>query len=274
MQTLLIIVIPAVYAASAVLYAANFRERRDGLGRTATSLLVAGWAVHGILLAGRTASTGHLPLLNTPEVLSTCAWVLVVVYAYLEFSTRDKALGALVAPIVTILQSFASATFGQTEIPVHLLSRSRWFEMHVILNILAYTAFSISWVSSAMYIFLLGEIQGKHLGFFYKRLPPLQTLDQANGLSASFGLVFLTVGLGASSMWVHRIRGQFWVWNEPAFAGALAVWLIYAAHLWVRMAGGWRGKRAALLSIVGFTLAVFTFPVVGILFAGRHSFAN
>ncbi len=274
MQTLLIIIIPILYAASTIFYAANFRERRDRIGRTATILLAGGWVFHTGLLGARAASTGHVPLMNTPEVLSTCAWILVIVYAYLEFSTKDRALGALIAPIVAILQAVASTAFSQAEIPVHLLARSRWFEMHVILNILAYTAFSVSWVSSIMYVFLLGEIQTKHLGFFYKRLPPLQTLDQINGRSASFGFVFLTLGLAASSIWVHRARGQFWVWNEPAFAGALAVWLIYAGHLWARTAAGWRGKRAAFLSIVGFTLVLFTFPVVGILFAGRHAFAN
>jgi ABC-type transport system involved in cytochrome c biogenesis permease subunit len=125
-----------------------------------------------------------------------------------------------------------------------------------------------------MYVFLLGEIQTKHLGFFYKRLPPLQTLDQINSRSASFGFAFLTLGLAASSTWIHQIRGQFWVWNEPAFAGALVAWVIYAGHLCARAVAGWNGKRAALLSIVGFTLVLFTFPVVGIFFPGRHSFAN
>jgi ABC-type transport system involved in cytochrome c biogenesis permease subunit len=212
--------------------------------------------------------------MNTPETLSTCAWLLVIVYAYLELTTNDRALGALVVPIVAVLHVFASVEFGQAEISVHLLSRSRWFETHVFSNILAYTAFSISWVSSMMYVFLLGEIQTKHLGFFYKRLPPLQTLDQINGRAASFGLVFLTLGLFASAMWAYRALGRPWVWDEPAFAGAIIAWVIYASHLCARVAAGWRGKRAAFLSIVGFTLVLFTFPVVGIFFPGKHSFAN
>lgn len=274
MQILLRIFIPLLYASAATLYAANFQERRDRIGRAATALLAAGWALHTGLLGIRAVSIGHVPIMNTSEVLSTCAWLMVIVYAYLEFSAKDRSLGALVAPIVTVLHAFASAEFGQSEVPLHLLSRSRWFEAHVFSNILAYTAFSISWVSSIMYVFLLGEIQTKHLGFFYKRLPPLQTLDQINNRAASFGFAFLTLGLAASSIWIHQIRGQFWVWNEPPFAGALVAWVIYAGHLCARAVAGWNGKRAALLSIVGFTLVLFTFPVVGIFFPGRHSFAN
>ncbi len=273
-QNLLLILIPLTYAGASALYAAHFRRRRDPVGRTATAVLIAGWGIHTLLLSWRTISTGRAPLANTPEVLSTCAWLLVVVYVYLEISTKDRALGALVAPIVTILHGFASFGFGQLDVPLQLLTRGRWFETHVFSNILAYTAFSISWVSSVMYVFLLGEIQTKHLGFFYKRLPSLQTLDQINGRAASFGLVFLSLGLFASSMWAHQALGRPWVWDEPAFAGALIAWFIYAGHLFARLVAGWGGKRAAFFSIVGFTLVLFTFPVVGIFFPGKHSFAN
>jgi ABC-type transport system involved in cytochrome c biogenesis permease subunit len=45
----------------------------------------------------------------------------------------------------------------------------------------------------------------------------------------------------------------------------MIIWFIYAALLHGRLTIGWRGKRAAILSIVGFIVVLFTF------FAMKHS---
>ena len=39
-----------------------------------------------------------------------------------------------------------------------------------------------------------------------------------------------------------------------------------------RLALGWRGKRAALLALVGFALVMFTFLGVSVLLGGHHAF--
>jgi ABC-type transport system involved in cytochrome c biogenesis permease subunit len=40
----------------------------------------------------------------------------------------------------------------------------------------------------------------------------------------------------------------------------------------VRLTQGWRGKRAAILSIIGFCVVLFTFFGVNLLLKGYHSF--
>ena len=258
------------YAVSAVGYAANFLHRGTVRQRIGGWGLLGAWGVHTALLVSLTVAAGKVPLTN--EVLpSLCAWLVVIVYLYLELSTGDRFLGALVVPIVTLLHLLgAMHMMGMEEAPRVAFS-GPWFQLHVLGFILAYAALAISCVSSVMYVMLLGEIQKKHLGFFYERLPSLDTLDQINSRAATFGFAFLTVGGGAGMIWSYvDLHRPAFVWMEPAFAPLLATWVIYAGHLIARKVGGWQGRRAAFLSIFGFVLVVLAFPVVGVLFSGKH----
>jgi ABC-type uncharacterized transport system permease subunit len=212
---------------------------------------------------------GRFPF--SSEILpSICAWLVVVVYVYLELTTRDRSLGALIVPIVTLLHVLTALNLsGAGEVP-RVAHTGGWFQLHVLTYILAYAGFAISCVSSIMYVLLLGEIQAKHLGFFYDRLPPLETLNEINNRAATFGFVFLSAGILSSSVWVHIYLDRISVWGMPGFAPLLIAWVIYGGHLAARWMAGWRGKRAAFLSIAGFTLVILVFPVVGVLFSGRH----
>jgi ABC-type transport system involved in cytochrome c biogenesis permease subunit len=58
--------------------------------------------------------------------------------------------------------------------------------------------------------------------------------------------------------------GSYWVW-DPKQTWSLITWLIYAALLHGRLTIGWRGKRAAILSIIGFVVLLITF------FGMKHS---
>ncbi len=268
-QDLLVALTAVVYGISAIGYAANFQRKGKARGQIGSWGLALGWAIHSVLLGILTVATGRVPL-NNVVLPSLCAWLVVIVYFYLEVTTRDRSLGALVVPIVTLLHLLAAFNLAGMEEPPQVVHSGGWFKLHVLTYILAYAAFAISCVSSIMYVLLLGEIQKKHLGFFYERLPPLETLNQINNRAATFGFVFLTGGVIASSVWAYQELSQLWVWGNPAFAPLLITWVIYAGHLAARWIAGWRGKRAAFLSIVGFAVVIFAFPVVGVLFSGRH----
>jgi ABC-type transport system involved in cytochrome c biogenesis permease subunit len=48
---------------------------------------------------------------------------------------------------------------------------------------------------------------------------------------------------------------------------------LYAALLHGRLAIGWRGRKAAILAIIGFALLLFTFLGVNLLLSGLHGYA-
>lgn len=265
----LLTLVALLYAVGAVGYALNFYQANVLWRRVGAWCLTGGWVVHCFLVLVLSFAAGTVPL--TREILpSLCAWLVVVVYLYLEWTTEDRSLGALIVPIVLVLHLLTLANMFGVGDPVNVSHNAGWFRAHVLAYVLAYAALAISCVSAIMYLMLLGEIQAKHLGFFYNRLPSLDVLNQLNDRAATFGFVFLTGGSVASSIWAYQELYRLWVWSDPAFLPILISWVIYAGHLFARWFAGWQGKRSALLSIAGFVLVILAFPVIGVLFSGQH----
>lgn len=262
-----------LYTVSAGAYALNFQSKSASRGSVGTSALLAGWVAQTFFLGLLTALTGSIPL--TKEALpALCAWLIVIVYLYLELTSRERSLGALIVPIVWLLQVLAIPQLYGVDEAATTPHSGGWFRLHVLAYILAYGAFAISCVSAVMYVMLLGEIQQKHLGYFYERLPSLDVLDLLNNRAASFGFLLLTAGVVSSTVWAYQEMDRAWVWAEPAVAPLLLTWVIYAGHVFARYASGWQGRRAAYLSIAGFTLVILAFPVVGVFFSGHHPFGG
>ncbi|MDA0712199.1 MAG: cytochrome c biogenesis protein CcsA, partial [bacterium] len=215
-QDLLQILVALLYAVAAVAYAFNFYQASEFWRRVGTGCLGGGWVLHCGLVLLLSVEAGTVPL--TQEFLpSLCAWLVVLVYGYLELTTGDRSLGALIVPIVLILHLLSLANMFGMVGPVNVSHHAGWFRAHVLAYVVAYAALAISCVSAIMYLMLLGEIQAKHLGFFYNRLPSLDVLNQMNNRAATFGFVFLTGGSIASSIWAYQELYRLWVWSDPAF---------------------------------------------------------
>jgi ABC-type transport system involved in cytochrome c biogenesis permease subunit len=66
-----------------------------------------------------------------------------------------------------------------------------------------------------------------------------------------------------------NIWGHFWSW-DPKEVWSAITWIFYAALLHERLTVGWRGRRAAIMAIVGFGVLLFTFLGVNFLLHGHH----
>ncbi|MBP1720445.1 MAG: cytochrome c biosis protein, partial [Deltaproteobacteria bacterium] len=53
----------------------------------------------------------------------------------------------------------------------------------------------------------------------------------------------------------------------------LITWFVYAVFLHARFTREWRGKRTAILSLIGFGAVVFTYLGVNYVLSGLHSYA-
>ena len=94
----------ARYAAATVAYALHFARREAGIGRTATTLLMAAALVHTFVIAMQTVEVGHVPISNPQRAVSTAVWLLGLSYLYLEVTTNERAMGVFVLAIVVVLQ--------------------------------------------------------------------------------------------------------------------------------------------------------------------------
>jgi len=120
-------------------------------------------------------------------------------------------------------------------------------------------------------LYLLQEhaIKSKHRGFFFKRLPSLELLDHTGYACIVTGFTMLTFGLITGLIYAKSVWGRFWSW-DPKEVWSGITWLLYAALLHQRLTFGWRGRRAAIMAIIGFAVILFTFLGVNFLLKGHH----
>ncbi|MCI5129056.1 MAG: hypothetical protein D3907_11280 [Candidatus Electrothrix sp. AUS3] len=89
--------------------------------------------------------------------------------------------------------------------------------------------------------------------------PSLDTLDKLNQHCISIGFPLMTVGMLFGYLWAHQIwGGRPWQWN-PKIVSAIITWLLYAGLMHQRFTLGWRGRRAAWITVVAFCAVLLTF---------------
>lgn len=130
--------------------------------------------------------------------------------------------------------------------------------VHTVCSLLSYVAFLIGFVSGALFLIQERQLKRKHMGVLFHRLPALGTLDRWNLLAIGMGFALLTIGLVCGVWGSHRLLGVWWLW-DPKELLAVALWGSYLILWVVRVRATLRGRKVALLSILGFTLVLFTF---------------
>lgn len=103
------------------------------------------------------------------------------------------------------------------------------------------------------------------------RLPSLHTLDEINYRATAIGYPLYTIGaLFAGAIWAYNAWGTFWSW-DPKEVGAFIIWLFYTAYLHARLQRSWAGRRAAWLSIAGFSMVLLSF-LGNLWLGGNHAY--
>jgi len=105
---------------------------------------------------------------------------------------------------------------------------------------------------------------------FIRLLPSEYQMDELIFSSIALGFIFLTLGIVTGSVWAHYAWGSYWSW-DPKETWSLITWLTYAVMLHARLVRGWRGRRMAIMAIVGFGCVLFTYLGVNLL-PSLHSY--
>jgi ABC-type transport system involved in cytochrome c biogenesis permease subunit len=267
-----------LYSAASIVYAAHFVRRSPRGGRAASALFAAAVLVHTFVVGMQSMEVGHPPFVGATGAVSGFVWLLALVYLYTEFTTDERSMGVLIAPLCAVLQIIPAMSDGVAQRPAVL--ESPLFSIHVASLLSAYAAFALACVVGITYVLLFKEIKAKHLGFFYARLPSLQTLDVMNARAVTIGWVLLTIGVMVGGLWVVQARQyapedprvQAMSLLDPKIFIALVSWAVYSFQIYARRAIGWSGRRAAWLSAIGFAIVLLNFLPVAYFFTRSHNF--
>jgi ABC-type transport system involved in cytochrome c biogenesis permease subunit len=265
-----------LYAAAAAAYFAHFSKPEPRSGRLATALLGGAVLAHTFLIGMQTMEAGYAPLVGTTAAISAFVWLLGLAYLYVELTTDERAMGVFVTVLLAVLMILPALNPQTEERPA--LLRSPLFTVHVLAMLFAYASFALAFVLGITYVLLFKEIKAKHLGFFYTRLPSLQTLDKMNGRAIIVGWVFLSAGLLIGGIWASQIggstdpRAQAMRVADPKILFALLSWGTYTFALFARRTIGWSGRRAAWLSAIAFVIVLLNLLPVGYFLTRSHNF--
>jgi len=263
-----------LYLLSSLAYGAALLLLRPRLNWAGFGLLAAGFAEQAVGVAVRWMLAGRAPLSNMYESFTFAVAGMVLIALVLEATraTRMVGLGASILGFAFMVLAHKAPIFDSQIRPLMPALQSSWLTYHVVTIMLSYSAFALSFFVSALYLAkggLLGGDEGT--GILARVTPSLRALDIFNYRIIGVGFPLLTLGIVFGAIWAATAWGRPWGF-DPKETWSAITWLIYAIYLHVRYLAGWSGRRAAILSLLGFVGVLFTYLGVNYLLPGLHSY--
>ncbi len=257
----------AFYVAGLGISTLVFFSNKTALFRIAVITVGVGFGLHSGFLIASAVETARFPLTGLRDSLAFFAWTVSLCFFVSYVRYRIRALSTFLLPAVAALML---GTVFLKASPITPMLRSAWLYVHTPLMFLAYGMFLVTFVAGALYVFQERELKYKKPKTFYYQLPSLTTLDDLFLKFLVAGFCFMTAGLLTGIVWAE----QDWVngWHkDPKVISAMVTWCIYLALIYLRLTAGWRGKRAAVVSMAGFLWVLFTYLGASY-FGGLHQF--
>jgi cytochrome c-type biogenesis protein CcsB len=133
---------------------------------------------------------------------------------------------------------------------------------------------ALSYAAAGAVIFLVwryGHVVGKVVTTFSLSA---DTLDDLTYKSIAIGFPIFTLGgLVFGAIWADQAWGKYWSW-DPKETWSLITWFVYAFYFHARFLRGWRGKKIAIVAVIGFFSTIFTYLGVNLLLSGLHSYGG
>jgi cytochrome c-type biogenesis protein CcsB len=102
-------------------------------------------------------------------------------------------------------------------------------------------------------------------------LPSASALDRVAYRVIAFAFPIWTFAVIAGAIWAQEAWGRYWGW-DPKETWSFVTWVIFAGYLHARSTAGWKGRRAAVIAVVGFISLLITYYAVNLWIVGLHSY--
>jgi cytochrome c-type biogenesis protein CcsB len=243
------------YTIAALLYGAMWLTSSKTLRLSASIMLGAGLSVNLLQLVIRAIEANQPPFKTLFESLVLLAACIAVVYLFVELVYRARILGlpAAVGCALTMLYALLRQDKEAVNLPPAL--QSGWFIPHVVVYFFGYAALFVAFCASFVYLLRPKPIHLRRPDLIAGEHIDLESLLDG---AVRFGFALLTTGLLMGAVWAKSAWGDYWVW-DPKETWSLVTWLLFAAYLHLHYLGGWRGRRLAVLVLVGFAAVMFTY---------------
>lgn len=260
----------ALYAVAAGLYVYFLAKGGEEGAKWASRVLWGAVVCHLGFVATNWLVAGNEPTADIHQALAVLTLIMTSFFLVTARSRpRLQVLGAFITPVTLLL--FLGAAFRRGVGPVPEEVRSALVPVHVGTNVLGLAAFAFAFAAGAAYVIQERQLRQKKLGGLMQRLPALDVLDTLGLRAVLIGFPLLTIGVVTGTMWAVRLHGGSLGLSASQGFGLLA-WLLFAGVLLLRVAAGWRGRKAAIGAMLGFAMTLVV--LVGYLLRGSFGGAG
>lgn len=243
-----------LYFVATMSFLAYLLRRSEALSNVSLAFTAAGFISHTVALVIRMVEVSSTVPPSFSDALSFFSWMIILVFVLVEFRHRIHVLGSFMVPLA-LVSLVSSAALPETVPTLQPVFKTLWF--HVTLSMLGTVGFTVAFVAGLMYLIQDRLLKSKQFNVLYSKLPALDFLDHLNQQSIVLGFPLLTLGIVTGAISAEFARGSYVSWN-PEQIWALVTWVFYFVVLLGRLTVGWRAKRAAYLTVIGFACVILT----------------
>lgn len=228
--------------------------------RWTPGLAALGALAHTAALIATGFELGRCPLGTLPEVLSVMAWAAVLVYLIAWWRLRLEVLHVIFLPIVLVVLCI-SGLRPEPLVPLSAELTPAVVRFHLTVIVLAVAALLLTFAASLAYLALDRALKTKRPARLFPRLPSLERCDAIGRVSLLWAYPLLTLGIVTGAIASASLSGSPWTW-QPRETLAILAWVILGVVFVSRIAWGWRGRGAALLTLFG--VAILLVRMLGV----------
>jgi cytochrome c-type biogenesis protein CcsB len=245
--------------------------------RTGNIALSLSWLATGLLIAGfvfRGLAAERFPLGNMYEFSLGAAIAVALVYLIAASRTDLRWLGVWVIGAVLLTLGVAVTLLYTESAQLVPALKSWWLVIHVSAAAIAGGAFTLSAGFIVAYLIRQrAEDRGTTESGLASRLPDAERLDALAYRTIAFVFPVWTFAVIAGAIWAENAWGRYWGW-DPKETWAFITWVIYAGYLHARSTAGWKGRKAAIIGLIGFAAFIINFFGVNLFATGLHSYSG
>ena len=225
--------------------------RPDGVALT----VLASCSAWRVVLRGLAAD--RAPWGNMFEFTISAMVFIVGVYLIMVWRAGVRWLGLPVTLLAAVGNGLAITVFYVAVAPLVPALHSVWFLIHIVAAAISGAAFNVGGLLSILYLVKKrAEDRGQVRGYLVL-LPTTRRMDVLAYRFLAFAFPLWTFTVAAGAIWAEYAWGRYWGW-DPKETWALVTWVIYAGYLHARSTAGWRGRRAAIIALIGLGSFWFT----------------
>jgi cytochrome c-type biogenesis protein CcsB len=289
------------YIAGMIGYFYHLAFRRQLAWRAARAAAFVGLSAHVVSVVARGIAAGRVPWGNMYEYSSLLALLVVAGYLFVvEGVFKVRVLGGFVLAFSVLTMAIAVMFLYVGPGPLVPALNSYWIKIHVVAAITGSSLFALGSIVTILYLvkdrkerrtgvvpIMGGSVDlddapphfesgaDEPVGGTVRRgiLPSASVLDRVAYRTIAFAFPIWTFAVIAGAIWAEQAWGRYWGW-DPKETWSFITWVVFAGYLHARATSGWRGRRAAVIALVGFASLLVTYYVVNLWIVGLHSYAG